>query len=109
MSAAGFVTLLLCGPYLVGVKRLMSQTIDRAGKSFEYSTSHIFNFEDTLGSLVYPPAASTEGWYFFSITALLIIAVYLLCRQSPTVGKDESEAMPSGSLWLSCSLSSGLG
>jgi hypothetical protein len=100
MSAAGFVTLLLCAHYLVGVKRLMSQTIDRAGKSFEYSTTHIFNFEDTLGSLVYPPAASTEGWYFFSITALLIIAVYLLWRQSPTVGKDKLGAMPSGGLWV---------
>ena len=100
MSAAGFVTLLFCAPYLVGVKRLMSQTIDRAGKSFEYSTSHIFNFEDTLGSLVYPPASSTEGWYFFSITALLIIAVYLLCRQGPAVGKDKPGAMPSGSLWV---------
>jgi len=100
MFAAGFVTLLLCGPYLVGVKRLMSQTVDRAGKDFQYSTSHIFNFEDTLGSLVYPPAASTEGWYFFSITALLIIAVYLLCRQSPTVGRDKPEATASGSLWV---------
>jgi hypothetical protein len=90
----------LCAPYLVGIKRLMSQTIDRAGKSFEYSTSHIFNFEDTLGSLVYPPVSSAEGWYFFSITALLIIAVYLLCRQNPTAGEDKPEAMPSGSLWV---------
>jgi hypothetical protein len=96
MSAAGFVTLLLCAPHLVGIKRLMAQTIDRAGKSFEYSTSHIFNFDDTLGSLVYPPMSSPEGWYFFSITALLIIAVYLLCRQSPAVGKDKLLSMPLG-------------
>ena len=100
MTATGFVTLLLCAPYLIGVKQLMSQTIDRAGKSFEYSTSHIFNFQDTLGSLVYPPASSTEGWYFFSITALLIIAVYLFCRYSPAVGKDKPQAMPSSSLWV---------
>ena len=99
MSAAGFVTLLLCGHHVVGIKRLMSETIDRAGKSFEYSTSHIFNFEDTLGSLVYPPVSSAEGWYFFSITALLIIAVYLLYRQSPTA-KDKPEAIPGGSLWV---------
>jgi hypothetical protein len=96
MSAAGLVTLLLCAPYLVGVKRLMSQTIDRAGKDFQYSTSHIFNFDDTLGSLVYPPMSSPEGWYFFSITALLIIAVYLLCRQSPAVGNDKLVSMPLG-------------
>lgn len=100
MSGAGLATLLLCGHHVVGIKRLMSETIDRAGKSFEYSTSHIFNFKDTLGSLVYPPAASTEGWYFFSITALLIIALYLLCRQCPSVSKDRPEVMPSGSLWV---------
>ncbi len=80
MLAAGFATLLMCAPHLIGIKRLMSQTIDRAGKDFQYSTSHVFNFKDTIGSLVYPPAASTEGWYFFSITALLIILMYLFSR-----------------------------
>ena len=104
MSAAGFVTLLFCAPYLVGVKRLMSQTIDRAGKDFQYSTSHVFNFEDTLGSLVYPPASSTEGWYFFSITALLIIAAYLFGRRGAVEEKvvQQRETMPvdAGSLWV---------
>ena len=38
----------------------------------------MFNFEDTVGSLVYPPAASAEGWYFFSITGLLVILLYWL-------------------------------
>jgi hypothetical protein len=102
MLAAGFATLLLCAPYLIGIKRLMSQTIDRAGKDFEYSTSHIFNFKDTIGSLVYPPASSTEGWYFFSITALLIIAVYLFSRRVPIGGKETQETAPvdTGSLWV---------
>jgi hypothetical protein len=102
LSAGGFAAALLCAPYVVGVKRLMSETIDRAGKSFEYSTSHIFNYEDTLGSLVYPPAASTEGWYFFSITALLIIALYLFGRRKPIVGGESQEIMPvdTGSLWV---------
>ena len=102
MSAAGFATLLFCAPYLVGVKRLMSQTIDRAGRDFQYSTSHVFNFEDTIGSLVYPPASSTEGWYFFSIVALLIITVYLFSRRKPIVGKEAQETFPvdTGSLWV---------
>jgi len=69
---------LVCGPYLLGVKNLMSQTTERTGRSFDYSTDYyIFNFIDTVGSLVYPPAAEAEGWYFFSITALLIILLYL--------------------------------
>jgi hypothetical protein len=102
MSAAGFAALLLCAPHLIGIKRLMSQTIDRAGKDFEYSTSHVFGFKDTIGSLVYPPASSIEGWYFFSITALLIIAVYLFSRRGPIVGKETQETMPvdTGSLWV---------
>jgi hypothetical protein len=104
LAASGLVTLLLCGPYLMSILQLMSQTIDRAGKDFKYSTQHIFNFEDTVGSLVYPPASSTEGWYFFSITALLIIAVYLFGRRSTTIGKNAEGPgripADAGSLWV---------
>lgn len=102
IPAAGFAALLLCLPHLVGVKRLMSQTIDRAGKDFQYSTSHIFNFEDTVGSLLYPPASSIEGWYFFSITALLIIAVYLFTCRRPIVNNETLETFPADtdSLWV---------
>ena len=74
---AGCAAIAICAPYVIGIKRLMAETIARAGKDFAYSTAHIFNFEDTLGSLVYPPAASTEGWYFFSIAGLLLILLYL--------------------------------
>jgi hypothetical protein len=81
LAAVGLVTLLLCGPYLLSIKSLMSETTDRTGKDFEYSTYHIFSFEDTLGSLVYPPDAQTEGLYFFSITAFLLIALYLFSQK----------------------------
>jgi len=77
---AGGAALVICAPYVIGIKRLMAETIDRAGKDFGYSTAHVFNFEDTLGSLVYPPAASIEGWYFFSIAGLLVILLYMLTR-----------------------------
>lgn len=77
LALAGIVAGAVCGPYLLGIKQLMAQTADRGGKDFAYSTAHIFNFEDTVGSLVYPPAANTEGWYFFGITGLLIIGTYL--------------------------------
>ena len=51
----------ICTPYVIGTKRLTVETIDRAGKNFKYPTAHVLNLEDTLGSLVYSPAASTEG------------------------------------------------
>lgn len=100
IAVAGLVTALLCGPYLVGFVRLMSQTVDRGGKSFEYSTEIQFDIEDTLGSLVYPPASSTEGWYFFSITALLVVMVYLLCRQNVAADKEAPGGLSSGSAWV---------
>lgn len=82
LAVAGGAALLVCAPYILGINRLMADTIDRAGKDFRYSTSHVFNFEDTVGSLVYPPAASAEGWYFFSITGLLVILLYWLSSES---------------------------
>ena len=95
MSAAGFAD--------IAVVRTSSgghQTADVADyrpcrqETLNIRQATFLTLKDTLGSLVYPPASSTEGWYFFSITALLIIAVYLLCRQNPTVGKDKPETMP---------------
>jgi hypothetical protein len=83
------VIILTCGPYLMGVKHLMSETTDRGGEDFKYSIRHTFTFEDSLGSLVYPPAARTEGWYFFSITGLLIILLYLAGGR--VTGKDNEE------------------
>lgn len=91
MAAAGCITLLVCAPYILGIKRLMAETIDRAGRDFKYSTQHVFNFEDTVGSLVYPPAASAEGWYFFSITGLLLILLYWLSGRT-TANNHEAGA-----------------
>ena len=50
-------------------------------RGFSLNYKHVFSFEDTLGSLVYPPAAMEDGWNFFSITGILIVLLYLLsCR-----------------------------
>ena len=89
---AGGAALAICAPYVIGIKRLMAETIDRAGKDFGYSTAHIFNFEDTLGSLVYPPAASTEGWYFFSIAGLLLIGLYMFTGRTVS-NKDKGKEL----------------
>ena len=75
---SGALTLVLCAPYVVKVLGLLSQTTDRSGANFEYSTQFIFTGEDTLGSLVYPPAAQPEGWYFFGILGVLLILVFLV-------------------------------
>ncbi len=77
LIVSGFTALLFAGPYLWSLKQLMSQTVDRWQKNLQFSTSHVFNIGDTLGSLVYPPNSETEGWYFFGITGLLLIILYL--------------------------------
>jgi hypothetical protein len=95
MILASGAALVICAPYFIGIKRLMAETIDRAGKDFNYSTAHIFNFEDTLGSLVYPPAASVEGWYFFSIAGLLLILLYMFTRNTiNNEGKGKETLQP---------------
>jgi hypothetical protein len=85
---AGTAAGLICSPYILGVRHLVAQATDRGGMDYAYSTEHTFTITDTIGSLVYPPAASTEGWYFFSITALLIIIVYMFARKSSLWGDD---------------------
>jgi len=81
LMIVGVGALLFCSPYLLGIKRLMAQTANRGGGDFAYATKHVFSFEDTLGSLVYPPAAMEDGWNFFGITGILIVLLYLLsCR-----------------------------
>lgn len=69
---------LLCSPYLLKMQALMGQTTDRGGADYAYSTSYPFHFSDTVGSLIFPPAAQTEGWYYFSIAGLLIIILFLV-------------------------------
>ncbi len=68
--------LVICLPYLLKVSQLLAQTTDRGGQDFGYSTSHEFTFLDNVGSLVFPPAAQTEGWYYFGIAGLLLILFY---------------------------------
>lgn len=75
----------ICYPYLLKVKELLSQTVDRGGNSFEYSTSFEFTFSDTIGSLIFPPAAQMEGWYYFGMVSLLLVMciyIYILINKS---------------------------
>jgi hypothetical protein len=67
----------ICAPYLIKVRELMTQTVDRAGSSYEFSIHGSFDPISTLGSFIFPPAAQAEGWYYFSITGVLLLMVYI--------------------------------
>jgi hypothetical protein len=93
IAIAGIAAVLICSPYLLALKNLMSETTDRGGKNFNFSVSHVFGWQDTVGSLIYPPASQVEGWYFFGITALLIILLSL-CHVVRKDSSGESELQP---------------
>jgi len=78
LFTSGLVGSLVCLPYLYKMSQLLKNTTDRGGGDFGYSTSHLFNFEDTLGSWFFPPASQTEGWYYFSALGIFIILIYIL-------------------------------
>jgi Bacterial membrane protein YfhO len=68
----------LCYPYLIKVKEVLAQTVDRSGNSFEYSTSPGFTLSNTIGSLIFPPESQMEGWYYFGMISLLLVsAMYI--------------------------------
>jgi hypothetical protein len=75
LGLAGCAISLLCMPYLICVMRLMKMTYNRSGASFDFSTRHAFTAQDSLGALIYPPLSQAEGWYFFSLTGVLLIVL----------------------------------
>jgi hypothetical protein len=77
-GAFGVLGCILTGPYLIKMQQMLAATTDRQGKSYAYSTGFPFYRQDTLGSLVYPPAASPEGWYYFGVAGLLLILYFLV-------------------------------
>ena len=63
----------ICYPYIRSVKTLMDQIGFRGGNDFEFSTFFKFTLTDTVGSLIYPPIAHIEGWYYFGMMSILIV------------------------------------
>lgn len=78
----------LCLSWLREMKQMLDATTDRKGGNWDYSTEHEWNVVDVLGSLVYPPRASMEGWYFFGIIALLLMALFVVASVWPV--RDQS-------------------
>ena len=67
------ISYLVALPWLLKVRTLMSSLVDRTTKNWEFATEHTFYWKDTVGSWIFPPASSTEGWYYSGIIVSLII------------------------------------
>lgn len=73
--------ILLVVPYYGSVARLLSQTVDRSGMSYEFSTFHTWTYLDLLGGLIFPPSAISEGWLYCGILPLLVVLVWVALRR----------------------------
>ena len=58
---------LLALPWLLKVKYFLKNLVDRTENNWEFATQHTFTLKDTIGSWVFPPGSSTEGWYYNGI------------------------------------------
>lgn len=92
---------IVCYPFIKGIKELMNNVAFRKGEDFAFSTFFKFTFKDTLGSLVYPPAASIEGWYYFGIAVLLLVsAAFVFFILNKTAYKKEFVIFLTILLWF---------
>jgi hypothetical protein len=81
--------------YLYQVNLLLKDTVGRGGGDFSFSTSLAFNYVNTIGSLIFPPIANPEGWYYFGILGVLLILLYyfsgLFNIYSPSINSNKLE------------------
>jgi len=75
---ACFLSFLLASPWLLKVKSFMDVNTDRTVKDWVFSTEQEFFWKDTIGSWLFPPASSVEGWYYFGIITSILIFFYIL-------------------------------
>jgi hypothetical protein len=84
-------------PWLLHVIALLNQTSERATPNFASATEYKFDLVSTVGSWIYPPAASMEGWYYFGMPAALLIVTYLFCLAIRSFGFERHRGI---ALWI---------
>jgi hypothetical protein len=89
-----------CTPYLLKVQQLLSATRDRTGGSLAYSTEHAFGWKDTVGSLVFPPAASPDGCFYIGLAGTLLIVLYLWAALARRGEGSRDDRLAAGALVL---------
>jgi hypothetical protein len=76
--ATGLIVAAFLSPYLMNIGVTLFQVSARGIRDFNYSTEHVFSWIDILGSLVYPPVASAEGWFFIGFIPLSLLLNYFI-------------------------------
>tara|TARA_B100000575_G_C23135648_1_gene659701 strand:+ start:1123 stop:3237 length:2115 start_codon:yes stop_codon:yes gene_type:complete len=68
---------LIALPWLLKVKEFLKSLVDRTENNWNFATEHVFYWKDSIGSWIFPPAASTEGWYYSGILVTIIVSFIL--------------------------------
>ena len=72
------LALLIASPWLLKISQLMSITNGRNLKDINFSLHGNSSIYDQIGSWIYPPFSSAEGWFYFgSISVMIIIVVFI--------------------------------
>jgi hypothetical protein len=69
-------SLTACGFYLYKMNLLLKETVGRGGGYFKFATKISSNYVDTIGSLIFPPIANPEGWFYFGTFGVFLISLY---------------------------------
>ena len=74
-SIPSFFSIIITSPWLFKISQLISITYGRNNPDISFSLNLSSNFYDQIGSLIYPPFAYAEGWFYFGSISVLIIIV----------------------------------
>ena len=95
------ISLTLAFPWLYLVKQLMDQTQSRDIAGFNFSVSGASHLLDTVGSLLFPPVSSFEGWFYFGVSALLVISTYIFASLTTSaVDRNERRILAMIGAWM---------
>jgi hypothetical protein len=98
-----FASIAVTGPYLLKMIQLMNQTSGRSGNTLIFATGHPFNLLDTLGSLIFPPSAQAEGWYYFGIILFILLVWFLFYVVFKNIYKkllDKQSSLPADQIMV---------
>jgi hypothetical protein len=95
---ASTLALLVCAPYLYHMGSTINQTAGRAGDDFQHATMYPFDFQDTVESLLYPPAAQPEGWFYFGGLGVVLLVLYFAHPQTE-ITSGENPVLPQRRTW----------
>lgn len=97
-AGGGLLSLAVTWPYLRAMLLLLGETTHRAGDELAWTTGKWSNtFKDLIGSLVFPPAATSEGWIYFGSFGLLVVLFFIF---SSLVRRESERGLFSRSLTI---------